>query len=106
MQAFMSDPVASVHRFRVRQERRNHLEGKIAAQGLEMTAVTDRTGSPQTLVCTKNRRNYQRRCAEYQEDLAALRTLADLVDSDAPKPVATLKRIAAARGRAETWAPV
>ena len=55
MQAFMSDPVASVHRFRVRQERRNHLEGKIAAHGLEMKAVTDRTGSPQTLVCTKNR---------------------------------------------------
>ena len=105
MQAFILDPVATVHRFRVRQELRHHLDGMIQSRGLEMTSITDRTGSPQTLVCTKNRREYDRRCQQYQKDIAALNLLAGLVESDTPKPVAVLARIAAAAGRSQKGLP-
>ena len=103
MQAFVLDPVAQTHRFRVRQERRSHLERMIGEHGLEMKSVTDRSGSPQTLVCTKDRRGYQRRCAEYQKDIAALAVLADLDGADTSKPSDVLGRIEAAQRRSEKW---
>ncbi len=105
LQAFILDPVATVHRFRVRQELRHHLDGMIQSRGLEMTSITDRIGSPQTLVCTKNRREYDRRCRQYQKDIAALNLLAGLVESDTPKPLAILARISAAAGRSQKWSP-
>jgi hypothetical protein len=43
-----------------------------------MTHVTDRVGSPQTLVCTKDRRTFDRRMNQYQDEIAAMRTLAKL----------------------------
>ena len=57
LQAFTLDPAEQGHRFRVRKERRQHLRQKIERHSLDMTHVTDRTGSPQTLVCTKDRRS-------------------------------------------------
>jgi len=50
------------------------------SEGQRLTHVTERKGSPQTLVCTKARRNYSRRCEEYQLDIAALTALAELID--------------------------
>lgn len=65
-----------------------------------MTHVTERKGSPQTLVCTKTRRGYERRCNAYRHDVAALATLAELA-ADSPAGLAAhCARIAAARGRA------
>jgi hypothetical protein len=44
-----------------------------------MTHVTERSGSPQTLVCTKDRRSFQLRLKEYEREIVALRTLIKLV---------------------------
>jgi hypothetical protein len=43
-----------------------------------MTHVTERKGSPQTLVCTKDRRSFERRMKEYAEEIAAMRTIVGL----------------------------
>jgi hypothetical protein len=64
----------------MRQDRRRHLHRQIARHELDMTHVTERKGSPQTLVCTKTRRNYQRRCKEYRQEAVALAALAELAD--------------------------
>ena len=77
LRAFCEDPVARVERFPVRQERRWHLHGVIDQNGLDMYHVTERRGRPYTLVCTKNRASHERRLAEYAEDVAWMRSLAE-----------------------------
>ena len=42
---------------------------------LDMTHVTERVGSPQTLVCTKDRRTFEQRMKQYHDEIAAMRTL-------------------------------
>ena len=42
---------------------------------LDMTHVTERRGSPQTLVCTKTRASHERACKQYQTDLSDMRRL-------------------------------
>ena len=75
LQAFARDPARREHRFRVKKERRQHLHRIIEQLGLDMTHVTERQGSPQTLVCTKTRRTFERQCAQHGADAAAMRTL-------------------------------
>ncbi len=75
LETFAADPEAQVHRFRVRQDRRQHLHGMIEHYDLDMTHQTERVGSPQTLVCTKTRRKYQQRCKQYAKDIEAFQTL-------------------------------
>jgi hypothetical protein len=77
LQKFANNPEAQVARFRVRQDRRQHLHGQIEHHGLDMTHVTERKGSPQTLVCTKTRRTYQRQCEQHRDDCASMGTLLD-----------------------------
>lgn len=100
LKVFASDPVRQTHRFRVRKDRRQHLHRQIERHKLDMTHVTERKGSPQTLVCTKTRHSYVRRCAEYRQDIAALATLAELVDASTGECASHCARIAAARERA------
>jgi len=105
LQAFTLDPVEQTHRFRMRQDRRDHLEGQIAHHSLDMTCVTDRKGSPQTLVCTKNRRSYLRQCEQYRKDIAALAALAERAGKT-PNPNAdALARIEATGSLAKEWSP-
>jgi hypothetical protein len=40
-----------------------------------MTHITERVGSPQTLVCTKDRRTFDRRMKEYKSEINAMRSL-------------------------------
>ena len=40
-----------------------------------MTHVTERQGSPQTLVCTKTLRTFERQCAQHAADVAAMKAL-------------------------------
>ncbi len=105
LQAFAHDPVERTHRFRVRQDRRQHLDGQIVQHDLDMTQVTDCKGSPQTLVCTKDRRSYQRRCEQYRKDIAALAALAEQARKISATNGETLKRIEAARSLAAKWSP-
>jgi hypothetical protein len=78
LQAFARDPAARVHRFRVRKERRRHLHNTIDRHRLEMNHATERVGSPQTLVCVKDRRTFDRRMKQYHDEIAAMRTLVRL----------------------------
>ncbi len=78
LQAFALAPAAQVHRFSVRQVRRQHLQSKIEMFDLDMTHETERKGSPQTLVCTKTRRTHQRRRECHAADCAAMVTLLEL----------------------------
>jgi hypothetical protein len=86
LQAFARDPAVQTHRFRVRKDRRQHLHHQIDHHRLDMTHVTERTGSPQTLVCTKTRASYERQCRQYNEDLASMAAIRPLIgetDGDA-----------------------
>jgi hypothetical protein len=62
-----------------------------------MTHVTERKGSPQTLVCTKTRATYQRACKRYQSDLALVRRLESLTMSGQTGNDELLGRIRVAR---------
>lgn len=100
LKVFARDPAGRVHRFRVRKERRRHLHNMIDRHRLDMTHVTERVGSPQTLVCTKDRRTFDRRMEQYGDEIAAMRTLVRL----APKSgsAALSERMALAVKRAGT----
>jgi len=101
LEVFVRDPIAQVHRFRVRQDRRQHLHGQIQRDGLDMTHVTERTGSPQTLVCTKDRRSFAQRGRQYRGELAAMGALLEMAGASLPGDAAALApRLAAARARA------
>ena len=79
--AFARDPLKQVHLFRVKKERRQHLHEKIGTAKLDMTHITDRKGSPQTLVCTKTRSTYETACKQHCTDQADMRRLLALADS-------------------------
>ncbi len=81
LQEFARDPLTQVYRFRVRQECRRHLHEKMDFYKLDMTHETERTGSPQTLVCKKNRRTYELRCEQYRSDISLMQELASLLMS-------------------------
>lgn len=80
LQTFARNPTERVHQFRVKKERRRHLHAAIDKHRLDMTHVTERVGSPQTLVCTKDRRTFDRRVEQYENEIAAMRTLLRLAD--------------------------
>lgn len=76
---FLRDPAQHVGRFPLRKERRQHLHRQIDKHRLDLTHVTQRVGSPQTLVCTKTQASYERRQKQYEVDkklLAELEALA------------------------------
>ena len=75
LQGFALDPRLREQRFRVRQDRREHLQRQIERHRLDMGHLTERTGSPQTLVCRKTRANFQRQCRQHAEDVAAMHAL-------------------------------
>ena len=79
LRTFCADPVAHVHRFPVRKELRKHLHRQIDRYRLDMSHVTERRGSPYTLVCTKNRATHERRLREYAKDVETMRSLTQLL---------------------------
>ena len=88
LMAFCQDPVARVRRFPLRKELRKHLHRQIDQYRLDMSHVTERRGSPYTLVCTKNRASHRRRLAEYAEDVEAMRSLTRLAPAgESAEPV-------------------
>ncbi len=69
LRAFCRDPEKRAERFSVRKDRRKHLHRTIDGHRLDLEHVTERSGSPYTLVCTKNRAGCRRRLREYAEDV-------------------------------------
>jgi hypothetical protein len=91
---FLRDPAQRVGRFPLRKERRQHLHQQIDRHRCDLTHVTERVGSPQTLVCTKTQASYERRLQQYDVDnrlLAELETIAD------GERVATVRRLSGRR---------
>ena len=58
-----------------RKDLRKHLHRIIDHHRLDLHHVTERRGSPHTLVCTKNRASHERRFDEYAEDLRRMDSL-------------------------------
>lgn len=75
LRAFCADPTATTMRFRMRENLRAHVASMIGMQKLDIDCRTERAGSPHTLICTKNRATYQRRCAQYADDVDHMRLL-------------------------------
>jgi hypothetical protein len=97
LQAFGRDAAARVYRFRMNKQRRSHLHGIIDRYRLDMTHVTERVGSPQTLVCTKDRRTFDRRMRQYRDEIAAMRTLVRLAPKAGTAVLAERMKVAMKR---------
>jgi len=72
---FLHDPKESMHRFTMKKERRDHLEKEIRSHTCDLDLTLDRRGSPQTLVCTKNKASYQVKLKTYHQDQESLATV-------------------------------
>ena len=108
LQAFCDDPTATTLRLPLRKELRRHLHGVIDGLGLDIRHQTERKGRPYTLVCTKTRGAWQRRYAQYAEDVAHLRLLAAAVPSRGAAAAAcagALRQVQAAIARSAAAAP-
>lgn len=99
LQRFALDPMARVHRFKVRMDRRHHLHRQIEHLGLDMTHVTERKGSPQTLVCTKTRGTFLSQCDQHAADCASMKALLGVRGAAVDVPVELVERLDAARHR-------
>ena len=66
-----------------------------------MTHVTERVGSPQTLVCTKDRRTFDRRMKQYGHEIAAMRALVALAPKAAAAAALSARMKAAVKLAAE-----
>ncbi len=75
LNTFLKNAHEEVHRFPRRKELRQHLHGQIARHECDLTHVTVRKGSPQTLVCTKTNASHDRRLAQFKVDTQLLREM-------------------------------
>ena len=82
LQAFCEDPTDTIVRIAVAQSVRQHLRDVIKGQNLDISYQTERRGRPYSLICTKNRASFNRRLAEYEEDLVQIKLLVN----SAPDP--------------------
>jgi hypothetical protein len=72
---FLRNPAERVGRFPMAKQRRQHLHRQIDQHHLDCTHVTERKGSPQTLVCTKTQNSYERSRKQYEVDQIVLAEL-------------------------------
>jgi hypothetical protein len=108
LSAFARDPHQQIHRFRVRQDLRSHIEGQIRNNGLDMACVTEEKGSPKTLICTKDLRTFEANCKTYLEDIKTMSSLVAMqgkIPAKTPAHASLSDRISAAITRAQTWTP-
>ena len=82
LKRFCADPVEHEYHFKAVQAIRSHLEKEISWNKLSIDGATLRRGSPHTLICTKNRKWFDRRLEEYAEDIIELRKLLQAAGSD------------------------
>ena len=69
---FLANVLERQHRFTVRKDRRRHLHDVIRRHRCDLTHVTERAGSPYTLVCTKTTAAYNAALKTYKRDLQNL----------------------------------
>ncbi len=78
---FLRDPVKSVARFRMIQSRRYHLQRQLDMKRHDITHVTERVGSPHTLVVTKTMRSFEVSKREHEAKLNLLARIRSLMKS-------------------------
>ena len=81
------DPEQRVGRFPLRKDRRQHLHQQIDKHRLDLTHVTERKGSPQTLVCTKTQASYELRLKQFAIDQKLLVDMEAIAGSERPSAV-------------------
>ena len=69
---FLNDPVQQKWVFRAAQGERSHVETTIANAKPDLITTTLRSGSPHSLVCTKNQASFERRAVQRREDMKNL----------------------------------
>jgi hypothetical protein len=75
LSAFLADPAEAIHRFRVSEDRRGHLENISRRHGCDLTHATERKGRPYTLVCAKTTASYDKAYRVYTRDQQSLARL-------------------------------
>lgn len=73
--AFLRHPVTMTWSLKAAKLQRAHLASKILSANCDVDTYTQMTGSPHTLVCTKNQASYEARLVERRNDAAALERL-------------------------------
>jgi hypothetical protein len=96
LKAFALDPETKEMRFRVRKELRQQIHRIIDSRQLDMTHVTERRGSPYTLVCKKTRGPYERACRQYNKDVGSMQRLLRLPSANSPANAPYTTQLAAA----------
>jgi hypothetical protein len=81
LKEFLKNPTEPVHRFSIKEQRRQHLEHEIRHHKLDLNVTTERKGSPYTLVCTKNKASYQEELTTYHQDRERLATVRAIEES-------------------------
>jgi len=82
---FCLNPTLRTTRFSVKRDLRKHLRKLIDLLELNIDYVTERKGRPYSLICTKNRGNYERRLREYAEDVRYFDLLLEIVPQNGMK---------------------
>jgi hypothetical protein len=75
---FLANPEQREIRMPLNKERRRHLHDVIDGDRCDLTHVTERTGRPYTLVCTKTSASYGRASNIYERDLKSLARIMDI----------------------------
>ncbi|MCX7418042.1 MAG: 2OG-Fe(II) oxygenase [Planctomycetia bacterium] len=78
---FLTNPSASTHRLRARQQIRDHVNNNIRNSECDLQTTTDTKGSPHTLVCTKTTASFERSLKTYHEDVKHLTSIRLLSES-------------------------
>jgi hypothetical protein len=72
LRTFLANPDQKQGRFPLAKKRRQHLHQIIDRNRCDLTHVTERRGSPFTLVCTKTTASYEAACQIHERDLQNL----------------------------------
>ncbi|HKD22418.1 MAG TPA: 2OG-Fe(II) oxygenase [Rhizomicrobium sp.] len=67
--AFLVAPDQQQWRLKAVQDRRTHVEQSVRSAACDLDLTTERSGSPHTLVATKNQASYERRAKQRRQDL-------------------------------------
>jgi len=69
LKRFLADPTRKLWTFKAAQAQRSHVEASIRHSGCDVDFVTEKRGSPYSLICTKNQATYENRARQRKKDL-------------------------------------
>ncbi len=102
---FVRDPNSREHRFRARKDLRKTIHQTLDGKHLDITHVTERRGSPYTLVCKKTLGAYKRACKAYRGHIAAIEKLCAMPIGQIDEGRDWRQRLMAAQCNFANWKP-